>query len=86
MTWSVYILECADGSLYCGATTDVNRRLSQHNSGTGAKYTRGRTPCKIVYVEDGFDGRGPAQSREYYIKSLSRKAKLEIISNAKYQG
>tara|TARA_B100000131_G_C18087695_1_gene600855 strand:- start:348 stop:632 length:285 start_codon:yes stop_codon:yes gene_type:complete len=46
--WYVYLIECSDGSYYCGITTSVSRRLSEHNSGQGAKYTRGRTPVKLL--------------------------------------
>ncbi|MBB6647892.1 GIY-YIG nuclease family protein [Halobellus ruber] len=74
----VYVLECADGSLYTGYTTDVERRVAEHNAGEGAKYTRGRTPVEVVHVE-AFDTRSAATSREYGIKQLSRAAKERLI-------
>jgi putative endonuclease len=86
MTHCVYIVECNDdaGSLYTGYTTDVARRIRQHNSGNGAKYTRGRTPVTIRYVEY-YTSRSAAQSREYEIKSLSRTAKEELINSPDQQ-
>lgn len=77
MSHHVYIVECTDESLYTGYTTDVERRVDEHNAGEGAKYTRGRTPVNLQHVET-FDERGPAMSREYEIKSLSRAEKLEL--------
>jgi putative endonuclease len=74
----VYVLECADGSLYTGYTTDVERRVAEHNAGEGAKYTRGRTPVEVVHVE-AFDTRSAAMSREHGIKQLSRAAKERLI-------
>ena len=74
----VYVVECADGSLYTGYTTDVERRVAEHNAGEGAKYTRGRTPVEAVYVE-AFGTRSAAMAREYEIKQLSRAAKDRLI-------
>lgn len=74
----VYVLECADGTLYTGYTTDVTRRVAEHNDGTGAKYTRGRRPVELQYVES-FDSRSDAQSREAEIKSLSRARKKRLV-------
>lgn len=74
----VYIVECADGTLYTGWTTDVARRLKTHNAGRGAKYTRYRTPVRLVYVEEVAD-RSAALKREAAIKRLSRAAKLRLI-------
>lgn len=76
--WQVYILECADSSLYTGITTDLQSRLASHNDGSGAKYTRGRLPVRTVYAESAAD-RGSALRRELEIKGLSRTAKLELI-------
>ena len=73
-----YILECCDGSFYTGYTTDLEHRLQVHNSGKGGKYTRGRTPVKIVYFEE-FSTKEEAQKREWHIKQLTRTAKLELI-------
>ena len=76
----VYIVECADGTLYTGFTNDLERRLRAHNEGgrAGAKYTRARRPVKLVYFEE-FAERGLAQKREYEIKQLTRREKLELI-------
>lgn len=74
-----YILECSDGSLYTGWTNDMERRLEAHNAGKGAKYTRTRCPVKLVYKET-FDTKEEAMRREYAIKRLSRKKKLELIN------
>jgi putative endonuclease len=73
----VYIVECSDGSLYTGYTTDVERRVAEHNAGTGAKYTRGRTPVELRHTET-FDSKGAALSREHEIKGLSRSRKEQL--------
>ena len=75
----VYVIECADGSLYTGYTTDVERRVAEHDAGEGAKYTRGRTPVTLRHVES-FDSRSAALSREHAIKSLSRTQKERVIA------
>ncbi|MFW6266821.1 MAG: GIY-YIG nuclease family protein [Halanaerobium sp.] len=75
----IYVLECSDGSLYTGYTTNVERRLEEHNSGQGAKYTRGRLPVKLRYQEE-FKNRSLAQQREYQIKQLPRSKKEELIN------
>ena len=77
-SWSVYILRCADGTLYTGIAPDVEKRLQKHNEGKGAKYTRGRTPVELVYQEEWPD-RAQASRREYQIKQLSRAEKLSFI-------
>jgi putative endonuclease len=74
----VYVLECADGSLYTGYTTDVARRVAEHDAGEGAKYTRGRTPVELVHVE-AFDSKSAAMSREYAIKQRSRREKQRLV-------
>lgn len=74
-----YILECSDNSLYTGWTTDIDKRLECHNSGKGAKYTRGRRPVVVKYFET-FDTRSEAMKRECEIKKLSREKKLKLIS------
>ena len=76
--WRVYILQCADHSLYTGIATDLESRLRKHNTGKGAKYTRGRLPVALVYQEIA---RTHAQAlrREHAIKRLSRAAKLRLI-------
>jgi putative endonuclease len=77
----VYLLRCRDGSLYCGWTDDLARRLSRHNAGTGAAYTRSRRPVALVWHEE-CDGRGAALSREYAIKRLARSDKLRLVASA----
>lgn len=74
----VYILECSDKSLYTGWTNDLEGRLKAHNDGTGAKYTRGRGPCKLRYYEE-FDKKNEAMKREYQIKHFTRKQKEKLI-------
>jgi putative endonuclease len=74
----VYILQCKDDTLYTGWTTDLDKRIHTHNLGKAAKYTRGRTPVKLVYFEE-FDNKIEAQKREYAIKQLSRVKKLALI-------
>ena len=74
-----YILECSDKTLYTGYTTDPERRLAAHNNGKGAKYTRFRLPCRLVYCEEFLD-KSSALRREYEIKhKYSRKQKLNLI-------
>lgn len=75
----VYIVECSDGTLYTGYTTDVERRVEEHDAGEGAKYTRGRTPVRLVHVEE-YETRSAAMSREAEIKSLSRDEKEELTN------
>lgn len=82
MSWFVYILRCADDTLYTGITTDCDRRIAQHNAGKGAKYTRNRTPVVLIYNETS-DSRSNASVREYEIKRLTRKQKLALITDAK---
>ena len=77
--WTVYMLECADGSLYTGITTDLERRLAEHAAGKGARYTKGRGPFRLVYRET-CAGRAEASRRETTIKLLSRAEKLRLFS------
>ena len=77
-TWNVYILQCGDGSLYTGISTDVQRRLAEHRSGKGAKYTRSRGPLELVYEEVCSD-KSTALRRELEIKALPRSDKLKLI-------
>ena len=79
----VYMLKCKDNTLYTGYTTDVSNRLKVHESGKGAKYTRGRGPLTLVYVKE-FASKKEALRQEINIKKLSRKEKLALISS--YQG
>ena len=73
-----YILKCADGSLYCGWTNNLEKRLSAHNAGTASKYTRTRRPVELAYFEQ-FETKKEAMSREYHIKRLTREEKLKLI-------
>ena len=75
----VYILECRDGTYYTGMTNDLGRRLAEHQGGKGAKYTRGRTPVRLVYQEV-CGTKGQALSREYRIKRMSRLHKKRLIA------
>jgi putative endonuclease len=79
MTCFCYILECSDGTYYTGWTTDPERRLAQHNKGTGARYTKTRRPVKLVYIEPQPD-KITALKRERAIKALPRKKKIELFS------
>lgn len=79
MSYWVYILRCRDGTLYTGITNDVDRRAAAHNSGRGAKYTRGRGPVAVVYREECAD-KSAALRREYAIKRLTRAEKLALIA------
>jgi putative endonuclease len=78
LPWTVYILECADKTLYTGITTDMERRIARHSNGTGAKYTRGRSPYKVIHVEQ-HPTKSRALKREAEIKSLGREQKLKLI-------
>ena len=78
--WVVYILECKDNTLYTGITNNIERRLAQHESGKGAKYTKGRGPFKLVYNEFCKD-RNEASRAEIEIKKLSREEKIKLIYN-----
>ena len=78
--WCVYLLECSDGSYYCGITTDLDRRVSEHNSGLGAKYTRGRGPVKLItatFVED----RSTALRLESATKKKRKKEKVKFLQS-----
>jgi putative endonuclease len=79
MSCVCYIVQCSDGTLYTGWTVDIERRVSQHNKGLGAKYTKTRRPVKLVYVEEQPDKK-TALKRERAIKALARKKKLELFS------
>ncbi|MDR3593703.1 GIY-YIG nuclease family protein [Clostridium sp.] len=76
----VYIIECSDGTLYTGWTNNLERRIDMHSKGSGAKYTRGRGPVKLVYNEI-FEDKRDAMRRECEIKKMARKAKLSLINN-----
>jgi len=74
----VYILKCKDNTLYTGYTNDLEHRLKMHQSGKGAKYTRGRGPFQVMFVEK-YPTKKEAMKREYQIKQLTRKGKFELI-------
>ena len=73
-----YILKCKDGSLYTGWTNDLEQRVAAHNTGKGAKYTKARRPVELVYFDE-FDTKEQAMKREYAIKQMARKDKLELV-------
>ena len=75
--WCVYMVRCADGTLYTGIAKNAPARVEQHNAGTGAKYTRSRRPVTLVYQENHTD-RGSALKREHAIKQLSAVQKLRL--------
>ena len=78
----MYVLECADGSLYTGYTTDVEKRIQTHNAGKGAKYTRNRLPVRLLYQE-AFASKPEAMSAEALFKKRSRQSKLNYIAHHK---
>lgn len=78
--WYVYILRCADESLYTGCSPNLDARVAAHNAGRAAKYTRGRLPVRLVYQEK-HDNRSTAARREYQIKQLSRQEKIRLITS-----
>jgi putative endonuclease len=91
MAYTTYILECADGTLYVGSTTDVKRRVAEHNGEAGkdkgAKYTKPRRPVVLKYAEifshkSDAENKSDAMKREYELKQLSRAEKLALIANA----
>ena len=82
MRWALYIIECSDLTYYTGITTEVERRIKEHNAGKGAKYTQGRAPVKLVYTEY-FENRSSASKRECEVKSLSKAKKKTLIESAK---
>ncbi|MFB6249654.1 MAG: GIY-YIG nuclease family protein [Salinibacter sp.] len=81
----VYVVECSDGTYYTGYTTDVERRVAEHNAGEGAKYTRGRRPVTLVHAE-AFDSQSRAMQREHAIKQLRRAAKEQIVEEGGKNG
>ena len=80
----VYVLRCADGSLYTGWTNDLDRRLKTHAAGKGGKYTRARLPISLVYAEC-VETEHEARSREWHIKRLTRAQKLALIKEAEHE-
>ncbi|MCD8050541.1 MAG: GIY-YIG nuclease family protein [Clostridiales bacterium] len=81
-SWWVYMVRCADGTLYTGIAADVDRRVEVHNRGRGAKYTRSRLPVQVVYREEQ-PTKGDALRREMAIKRLTRREKLKLIDGTK---
>jgi len=79
--WTVYMLRCKTGQLYTGCTTDLERRVREHNSGAGSKFTRSRLPVALVYKEE-LRGRSEALRRERAIKSMKRSEKLQLLGHA----
>ena len=79
--WVVYILECADKTLYTGITNNLDHRINEHENGTGAKYTRGRAPFKLIYSET-HSSRSQASKRELEIKSFDRARKQQLTSSS----
>ena len=77
--WYVYLARCADGTLYCGIARDVEERIAAHDAGTGARYTRGRGPLRVVLVRR-CRGKGRALRLEYSIKQLSRTQKEALVA------
>lgn len=77
MCW-VYLVRCSDGTLYCGATTDLKKRIDTHNSGKGAKYTKNRLPVELVWSEE-FDSYSEALRKEYRVKRLNKLQKESLI-------
>jgi len=78
-SWTVYLLRCHDNSLYAGITTDIERRLAEHNnSKLGAKYTRARRPVALAYQESAVD-KSSAAKREYQLRTLSKKKKEQLV-------
>ena len=78
MSWWVYMMRCADDSLYTGCTDDVQRRLAAHNAGKGAKYTRSRLPVALAWCEEQPD-KSAALKREIAVKRLTRAVKLALV-------
>ncbi|MEE8575797.1 MAG: GIY-YIG nuclease family protein [candidate division Zixibacteria bacterium] len=79
--WYLYILRCADDSFYTGIALDIDARLQKHNSGKGAKYTKSRRPCELIYFEKCPPERNLAQVRERAVKKLSRAKKEELVAS-----
>ena len=82
VSWHVYIVRCADRTLYTGVAKDLPQRIAAHNDGRGAKYTRQRLPVKLVYSESAAD-RGAALRRELEIKRLTRAAKRALFASSR---
>ena len=82
-SWTVYILRCQGKSLYTGITTNLNRRIMEHNAGKGAKYTRAHSPCELIWSQDGLS-ESEAKKEEARIKKLTKKEKEKFISSSSH--
>lgn len=82
MLWHTYIIECIDGKLYTGITNNLERRVREHTSGNGCKFTKHRIPVKLVYSED-VGTRSEALKREAHIKGLPRQKKIELVAKSR---
>jgi putative endonuclease len=83
MAWKVYILKCADNSLYCGTSNDIKSRIAKHNAGKGAKYTKSRLPAKLVASSCELS-KSDAFKLEYYIKQQPANKKIQALKNAEF--
>jgi putative endonuclease len=79
--WTVYLVECSDGSLYCGIAKDLDARIAKHSAGKGAKYTRGRGPVKLVCKKDGLS-QGDALRLERAVKKQPKKDKVRFLTDS----
>ena len=77
-SWQVYLLRCSDDSLYCGTTTDLERRVQEHNQGVGSRYTKSRLPVQLVWSSDGLN-KSEAFREEYRIKRMSKVLKERMV-------
>jgi putative endonuclease len=80
VSWFCYLLRCADDTLYCGITNDLEKRLAAHNAGTASKYTRARLPVELIFAKSCAD-RSVASKREMEIKKLTRADKLALVQS-----
>jgi predicted GIY-YIG superfamily endonuclease len=81
MGWTVYMLRCRTGELYTGCTTDLERRVREHNSGTASRFTRSRLPVTLIYRED-LGSKSEALRRELAVKAMKRREKLLLVGQA----
>ena len=83
MNWLFYLLRCSDGSLYCGVTNNIEKRIAKHSTGKGAKYTRSRLPVELVWRSSGTD-KSTAHKAEYYIKQCTKREKEDLTLGSGY--
>ena len=81
--WTCYLVECKDGTYYCGVTTDLDRRMKEHNEGRGARYTRGRNPVKLIVSVQGLS-KVAAYQLEARVKKAHRNQKEQLIQSKDY--